>query len=157
MEVFDDTALISVQYKGWMQYLFLVFSAGNLALAALFLYAQSLVLGSVFLLGALFLAALATYRIETLISKPSEAATHSTRILGVNRQRLLPLSGLSLLAKVYSHSRGRYTIVFLVAKGRRYKIAELLSAVTDTVNDPVLDNFIEKLQTLIELPYEMTF
>ena len=157
LEVRQTTARIAIRYQRWMQYLFLAVSVGGFALASLFLYARVPAVGYVFIVGGIFLAALTTYKVDTFIDKLTGTVTHTSYVLGIKNQVQFPVADSSLSVKIFSNSKGRYTIVYLVAQGKRYKLAELLSSVTDTVRDCVLDEFIAKFQSFYQLPYDEAF
>lgn len=157
LEVTDGIASIYTQFPLWVQYLFWVVSAGNILLAILFFDAKVPAIGFILLSGSVFVAVLSSCKIEAIVNRVDGTVTYTTQKIAYKRQLQFPLVSLSLLAKIYSNGHGRYSIIYFVLGEDKYKIAELTSAVTDTVNDPVLDHFVGELLSFYDMPYEKAF
>lgn len=153
----DGMASIHIRFQPWVQYLFWVVSVGSILLAIFFFFATKPALGLFFLLGSVFVGVISTCKVETLINKADGTVTYTAQLIAFKRQLQFPLAALSLLAKIYSNRHGRYSIIYFVLGADKYKIAELISAVTDTVNDPVLDHFVGELLSFYDMPYEKVF
>ena len=140
-----------------MRYLCFIGSIGALLLAALFFYIGAPLFGAVLLPGIIILATAPTYKVETTIDKSKCILTYTSTLLRVSTQKEVPLSEVSMLAKVSGHTHGKYSTLYFVTNDRKMKIIEFNDPDIDAVNSPVLDSYVRTIRNFCEFNYEETF